>query len=75
MSIHLLLLTLNGMQSIDFSAEVPVSLRPDPMRLLRFDAGMCAYVNVVQEVCTFSERFRSQPLRWGDPSEAPTGGR
>ncbi|KAF4731808.1 Beclin-1, partial [Perkinsus olseni] len=28
-----------------------------------FDAGMCAYVNVVQEVCTFSERFRSQPLR------------
>ncbi|KAF4737636.1 Beclin-1 [Perkinsus olseni] len=24
---------------------------------------MCAYVNVVQEVCTFSERFRSQPLR------------
>ncbi|EER17757.1 beclin, putative [Perkinsus marinus ATCC 50983] len=29
----------------------------------KFDAGMCAYVNVVQEVCTFSERFRSQPLR------------
>ncbi|KAF4666963.1 Beclin-1 [Perkinsus chesapeaki] len=29
----------------------------------KFDAGMCAYVSVVQEVCSYSERFRSQPLR------------